>query len=288
MEQKISDHKSLPYARQSNPGLGDAEAALVAYGVRVGIRTNKPELLNMLLETTLDIWKPSQSLTVDRLYCLRVETDQARREGLARHQLYEDSTRILSSDDLDRVLETFERHLKMYLAEMARGRVFVHAGAVGWRGKAIIIPGSSFSGKTSLVAELVRAGATYYSDEYAVLDKHGRVYPYSTPLAVRDEGSYRQKKRRVEEFGGARGLRPLPVGLVIVSHYKAGERWHPRKLSAGRALLELLANTIPARRKPEAVISALEKVVSEALVLKCARGEADQTARLILRRREVN
>jgi hypothetical protein len=31
------------------------------------------------------------------------------------------------------------------------------------------------SGKTTLVKELVKAGATYYSDEYAVLGGDGRV-----------------------------------------------------------------------------------------------------------------
>ena len=43
---------------------------------------------------------------------------------------------------------------------------------VTWgRGRAIVIPGRTFSGKSTLVAELVRAGATYYSDEYAVEDE---------------------------------------------------------------------------------------------------------------------
>jgi hypothetical protein len=31
------------------------------------------------------------------------------------------------------------------------------------------------------VAELVRAGATYYSDEFAVLDSRGRVHPFPRP-----------------------------------------------------------------------------------------------------------
>jgi len=258
-------------------------ASIVAHGVRVGIRTNKPAFMDKLFDVIPGIWKPSPVPVVDRLYSLRVNTPRIRTDGRARHQLYEDLQRVANSDDLDSVLETFERQLKMYLAEMARRRVFVHAGAVGWQGRAIIIPGRSLSGKTSLVAELVRAGATYYSDEYAVLDSHGRVHPYPTPLGVRGPGAFKQKKCSVEEFGGDVGTRPLPVGLVVVSQYKAGERWRPRRLSAGHAMLELLANTIPARRRPEAVISVLQKVVSEALVLKCLRGEADDTSRLILK-----
>src|SRR5687768_13430354 len=178
VEQENSDHKSLPYARQSDLGFGEAEAAMVAYGVRVGIRTNKPELLSKLLGIAPYIWNPSSAALVDRLYYLQVNAEGTESKGHSRYHLLEDLNRVADSDDLNRVLETFERLLKMYLAEMARGMVFVHAGAVGWKGKAIIIPGRSLSGKTSLVAELVRAGAIYYSDEYAVLDKDGRVYPY--------------------------------------------------------------------------------------------------------------
>jgi hypothetical protein len=164
---------------------------------------------------------------------------------------------------------------------MARRRVFVHAGVVGWQGKAIIIPGRSMSGKTSLVTELVRAGATYYSDEYAVLDMFGRVHPYPEPLAIRND-SFKQKKLRPEEIGGITGIKPLCVRQVVVSRYQTGARWRPKMLSAGQAVLELLANTIPARRKPEVVIPTLREVVLEATTFKGVRGEARDTARLIL------
>ena len=71
----------------------------------------------------------------------------------------------------------------VHVANYAPDRVFVHAGVVAWRGRALVLPGTSFAGKTTLVAELVRAGAIYYSDEYAVLDEQGRVHPYSARSA---------------------------------------------------------------------------------------------------------
>jgi hypothetical protein len=257
-------------------------ASITACGLRVGIRANKPEFLDRLLALAPSIWKPSRSARVERMFSLKVGASGLRKNGRSWHQLYEDHQLAASSAGLDEVLDTFERQLKIYLAEMARRRVFIHAGAVGWRGKAIIVPGRSFSGKTSLVAELVRAGAAYYSDDCAVLDKYGRVHPYSSPLAVREPGSFKQKNRSAKDFGGSNGLRPLPVGLVVVSKYESGKRWRPRALSAGHAMLELLAHAAPARRNPEAVMTTLEKVVSQALVLKGARGEAEETARLIL------
>lgn len=274
---------SYPYIRRAGAGLAEngrrewtAQRSILVYGVRIGLRANRPEALERFADHFPPLWKPASTLFVDRLFSLWIEKST--------HTLFEDDDVALKSRSPKIVFEDFETRLKIYVAEMARRRVFIHAGAVGWRGKAIIIPGRSMSGKTSLVKELVRAGATYYSDEYAVLDMQGRVHPYPQPLAIRNSWSFKQKKRRVEELGGVTGTRPLPVGMVIVSQYKAGTRWRPGELSDGQAVLELLANTVPARRKPEVVIPTLQKAVAEATVLKGARGEAKEIARLILQK----
>ncbi len=201
-----------------------------------------------------------------------------RRLGL----LYGDILRLARSTDAEEILEAFEADLKLYVAEAARHRVFVHAGVVGWRGRAILIPGRSFSGKTSLVAELVRAGASFYSDEYAVLDARGRVHPYAKPLAVRVESTQRQRRLTVEALGGVAGGKPLPVGLVVVSEYRAGARWRPRTLTPGQGLLALLSNTVAVRRQPEASLGALREAVARARILKSKRGEAVGVAASIL------
>jgi len=253
-----------------------AQRSILVYGVRIGLRTNRREALEQFADYFPPLWKPASTFVVDRLFSLRIEKSA--------HALFEDDELAVKSRSLRMIFEDFETRLKIYVAEMARRRVFIHAGAVGWQGKAIIIPGRSMSGKTSLVKELVRAGATYYSDEYAVLDMQGRVHPYPQPLAIRNHGSFKQKKRRVEELGGVTGTKPLPVGMVIVSKYKAGARWRPGELSTGQAVLALLANTVPARRKPEVVIPTLQKAVTEATVLKGARGEAKEIVSLILQK----
>jgi hypothetical protein len=259
-----------------------ASQSILVYGVRIGIRTNSPKLLDRLAEHFPPLWKPISVSRVDRLFSLRVKSAGLQKRGHSYHELFEDSEPETRSRNLGVVLEDLERRMKMYVAEMARRRVFIHAGAVGWRGKAIIVPGRSLSGKSSLVAELVRAGATYYSDEYAVLDERGRVHPYPQPLAIRRPGSTKQKKYWAEDIGGVTGTRPIPVGLVVVGPYEAGGHWRPRRLSAGLGFLDLLDNALPARRKPNAVISTLHKAISGAVIYKCARGEADETAALIL------
>jgi hypothetical protein len=62
----------------------------------------------------------------------------------------------------------------------------VHAGAVVLGERALLMPGATHAGKSSLVAELLRRGATYFSDEYALIDSEGRVHPYPRPLLLRN------------------------------------------------------------------------------------------------------
>jgi hypothetical protein len=254
-----------------------------SYGVRIGVRTNRPEVLERLVELLPPGYKPAASAAVERIYSLTVGGAGARPNLRGFTLLYGDSDRLARTMELDDALDRFESDLQLYIAERARRRVFIHGGVVGWRGQAIMMPGRSFSGKTTLVAELVRAGATYYSDEYAVLDAHGRVHPFPKPLGMRYDASARQTKLSVESLGGHKGSEPLPVAMVLISEYKAGARWRPRRVSAGQGALALLDNAVAARHRPESVLTALRQVVARASVVKSKRGEASELATLLLR-----
>lgn len=227
-------------------------------------------------------WRPSRIPHVAGLFSIFLG-GESQRPGVTRfHLLYEDHLRVARTRILADVLETLESRVRLFVAERARRRVFIHAGAVGWRGRAVIIPGRSFSGKSSLVAELVRAGAVYYSDEFAVLDARGRVHPFTKPVSLRREGEVRQEHFPVEELGGAAGVRPLPVRLVLVTEYEQGAQWRPRRLTQGQGALALLEHAVAARREPERSLEALRSVVAQASVLKGRRGEARDIAYQIL------
>jgi hypothetical protein len=253
-----------------------------SFGVRFGVRSDDPRSLERLAQHLPPGTRPATAGVVERLYSVRLGGGTGR--GLRRFNLlYANHSLLARTNDAEELFERFESDLQLAVAEGARRRVFVHAGVVGWRGRAILVPGRSFTGKTTLTAELVRAGATYYSDEFAVLDTEGRVHPYAKPLSVREGGTHRQRKVSVEEFGGRSAKGPLPVGLVVVSEFSDTARgWRPRVLSPGQGSLALLSNTIPARRRPAEVLETLEMVVRGAAVLRGARGEAVEAARKIL------
>ena len=228
--------------------------------------------------------KPARGPRVRRLYSLIVSGTRVGSNIRRFNILYGDAVRLAGSKDTDLVLETLERDLRLYVAERARRRVFVHAGVVGWQGRAIVIPGRSMSGKTTLVKAFVEAGAMYYSDEYAVLDEGGRVHPYPKPMSVRENGDGSAKEILPEALGGTSGVKPLPVGLVVATSYSEGARWRPRQLLPGRAVMALLAHTVSARWKPERALTTLRQVVAGAPVLKGARGEAAEIAEVVLGR----
>jgi hypothetical protein len=254
----------------------------VSYGRRIGVRVNDLRVLPQVLELLPPGRTASSSPFVRRLYSIFVGGNGARAGVRRLHLAYADSLRIARTSELTTALDAFDSDLRLHVAERARGRVFVHAGVVGWRGRAIVIAGRSFSGKSSLVAALVRAGATYYSDEYAVFDERGRVHPFLSPLSLRGKDAERPTRHGAESLGRPPGGKPLRVGLVAVSEYRPGARWRPRHLTPGQGILALLANTVPARERPAAALAALQQAVANAPVLKGKRGEAAEVADLLL------
>jgi hypothetical protein len=260
-----------------------AGLTFTAYGVKAGIRVSDRYALGHVAERLPPGWKPSASPSVSKLYSLISGGTRGDRRVRRFSLLYSGARLVGRTLNAEAVFDLFESDLQLYVAERSPRRVFVHAGVVGWRGRAVIIPGRSLSGKTTLVAELVRAGADYYSDEYAVLDEQGRVHPYARPLAVREGGGLVQTRRPVEEFGGRAGRKALPVGLVVVSRYEAGARWRPRRLTPGEGVLEMLSNSVPARRSPARVMTALSAVAARTVTLAGPRGEASCAAESILK-----
>lgn len=267
----------LPGRSAARPSCG-AGFAVNAYGLRIAVRANEPTVLRRVPDRLPPGWRPIYTKIVQRLYSFVVSP----RRGV--HTLYGDAATVAEARALDDILDGFESDLKLYVAERAPGHVFVHAGVVGWRGRAIVLPGTSMSGKSRLVAELIRAGATYYSDEYAVLDATGHVHPYARPLSLRQDGLSQLRRYPVEALGAQAGRRPLPVGLVVLASYRPGARWQPRPLTAGRGALALLNHAVAARSATARVMAAIGEVAKVARFRAGPRGEAEETARLILTR----
>ena len=249
-----------------------ARLSVMAYGVRVGVRTNDLRVAEGLADHLPPGSESAEFFDTGRVYSLVVEEDD--RSGRYQNSVYVNGALLARRSTLQAGLRAFEADVQLYVAEMAPERVFVHAGVVGYRGRAILLPGRSFAGKSILVRELVRAGAQYYSDEYAVLDAAGGVHPYLRPLSIRNERTPGVTKHPVHTVGVRAADSPLPVGLVVMSEFRSGGEWRPRRLSPGRGALALLANTVAARRIPKVALTTLHQVVTRAPIVSSERGEA--------------
>lgn len=247
-----------------------------AHGMLIGLRASHPAALPQLRGVIPPGASLSEAHVVDSLYSLVIGED---RGGV--HTLYEDAECAERSADLDELLAAFRSRLHLKVAAGARTRLFVHAGVVGWQGGAIVIPGRTHSGKSSLVSALVAAGATYYSDEYAVLDDAGLVHPFARPLGIRDATG---RTRQVEpaSLGAAIGETPLPVRMVVVAQYAPGAEWRPRRLSPGETVLALLENTVAVRSRPADTLKTLTAAVTDAEALGGMRGDAVPLAEQLL------
>jgi hypothetical protein len=248
-----------------------------AFGVTVAVelpRSGAPVLARDLERSLLPLRRVRGDVRVARRYSVDGSVETVVRQA----------RRILHRGPAPApALEALAADVHHFVALRAPGWIFVHAGVVEYGGRAILLPGRSRAGKSTLVAELVRRGAGYYSDEYAVLDGDGRVHPFPRRLALRS-GPLGPGFFRAEDFGGRVGRRPLAVGAILALRFAGAEAAALSPLSAGAAVLELLDNTLTVRARPRAALRAVASAVRAARggALRGTRGEAAAFARRLL------
>jgi len=250
-----------------------------AYGVKLSFRSNSSEALEVLSERLHRILP----------YCHTVvpgAVDEHRftlvwnKSG--RDSLYENGVPELLRKKRDEILERLDSRIRLTVAEFAVEHVFIHAGVVLWKGKAIVLPGRSYAGKSTLTSALVERGAVYYSDEYAIITKAGMVVPFLKPLTLRTGlAGGRTTFPTKGHLDEAAGL-PASVALVIFTTYKNASKWRPKRLSKANGVFELIKDSISVRQNPVLTIEALKRMSLTAAFFKSRRGEAKQIAGQIL------
>jgi hypothetical protein len=250
------------------------------YGARIRVVEAAGLDVSARLSALLPHQKPLEAAEPDVRYEVRPWTPEDTTET-ATYEVTRDGQPRFRATTLEAVAHWLRSDIDFRVATHAREAVFVHAGVVGWRGCAILVPGRTMSGKSTLVAELVRRGARYYSDEYAVIDERGRVHPYARPLSLRN-GSRPDHTSLRNDLGASTGLEPLPVTLVVSTAYQEGARWCPVTLTGTRAVLPLIDNTVLAATEPTRTLRLAAMLAPDVVTLQGLRPDAGLAAPRIL------
>jgi hypothetical protein len=252
------------------------ELALSCYGVEVRVCDAAGLGLGRRLRDTLppEFAAPSEPAAAAVAYTVTAEA----RPGPAAYRVARDGAAAFATAAEGELYWWLRRDIDRTVARRSPGLVFVHAGVVGWRGLAVVIPGRGAVGKSTLVAELVRRGAAYYSDAFAVLDERGRVHPYRRTIGLGIEGH--PHDLRLVRGDGPAG--PLPLGLVVAGAYREGAAWRPAVVRGARAALPLVEGAVPARAGAARVLRIAARVAPTLVTLRGPRAEAAAVAAQLL------
>lgn len=217
------------------------------------------------------------------------------------HFVYSGYSRVERTTNYWQLFRTLEIHLLKSIGERVKRALLVHAGAVSYRGKGIMLPGQSGSGKSSLALGLLQRGYNYLSDELAPIDvKSGRLLPFPKPLSIKDtsvfpglvdpdriwHGPAVSEAESVwyvqpEEVKRGNISKPVPVRYIFFPTYAAGrkpELYQLEKDEAARKLLECTANF---HRFGATGLRVISRLVQDADCFELATGDLDETVALI-------
>ncbi len=271
---------------------GLCRADLVAFGVRIRLETEAPLWLEALLDRVPCTWIDSKSATppVNPLPDCRIRWLNTPpcwpHSGLREPSTWPPS-RLLVDDHLvvmarqpRHIADRFEHELLIALAARTQW-LLLHAGVLVHDRRAILLPGRSFAGKSTLVRALVRAGAVYYSDDLAAVDAAGRVHAVPRRLAIRRTPTD-VTHVDASHLGWTPCCPPRPIKNTLLTRYRPGASFAPRRLSPGRGALALFGHALSAASTPEQTFRAVVALASRVPVYATDRGEAEVTAAAIL------
>ncbi|MBX3298551.1 MAG: hypothetical protein KF736_03685 [Acidobacteria bacterium] len=259
--------------------------AFASFGVRFAIESNSAQMLAEIREFLPDLLagrvEPAMLSEAEHFYTYLARSDLL-------DTLLKNGSLLSALRHRDELIQVLKTSIRLSVAENAPDHVFIHAGVVAIEGSAILLPGESFAGKSTLVKTLVSLGAEYYSDEFAVIDSDGMVHPFAKQLSIRSHGSPNQIDIPVEDLGGIAGNIPLEIGLVVFTEYSYGSRWEPRILTAAQGVHRLIASAVGVRRDPEKYVAVLSRAIRNSTIIETKRNEAAEAADRIAKLISVN
>lgn len=241
-------------------------------GVKLRVRTDQADL-ELKLKKNL----PSASRLCGN-YEVSDELSLVVNQGKDKNGFYfNDELAMEISEFDDSLLEPIGDKILVVLAQISLPEKFyLHAGGVAWNDFGILLPGTSFAGKTTLTRELIKAGADYLSDDCVVLDNQGYLLPFPRDLAIRTDSGERIF-RNAEYFGSKTAEKKVRLELILFTEFEKNAEWKPTPVSRGRGVLELMNNFYfrpSVGLMPGEILKSLVSVTSSVEMYEGKRNEA--------------
>jgi len=262
------------------PAVPIVERLFDMWGVHIALRADNRETLEAIVPFLPVEWRPGTAgQPADRVYTFRANAHRDPAFGPA-YDVTADGRTLERSLDFSAAVHQLAFDLEAFVTETSPRYVIVHAGVVAWGGRAIVIPGRSFSGKSTLTAALLNEGARYFSDEYALVDDEGFVHPFRRPLHLR-QPTVGLPPPDAECWAPSED-EALRVALVVLTHFDETTDWQPLPICHGDAVLALFANTMSAQKQSRRVLQVLDRMLESALPTRSPRGDARKTAAKVM------
>jgi hypothetical protein len=162
-----------------------------------------------------------------------------------------------------------ESELSLFAAERLAGRIAVHAAVLRHESRALLVPGASHVGKSTLCVAAAEAGLAVLTDEYALVDPStGHVTGWPRPVRMRrDDGT-------LERLDLVVASPPVPVALLALVAYRPGAQHDWTPISGADAVLGIMDNTVCARSRPDESLDAALAIARRAPAVGGFRGDA--------------
>ena len=221
--------------------------------------------------------------------------------GGDRWALYFGTDCVTLSPDSRQAVSWLLHHANRCAVETCTDELVIHAAAAEHEGRALLFPGPPGSGKSTLVAGLVRAGLRYLTDEAAALDPDSlTVRPYPKPISIKAGSQPWLQDLEPEPWPDASpfasgdwwvsapAIRPgsvagaAPPSLVVAPRYQAGATTCLVPIRAAEAVMVLAENSFNLVGRGEGGLEVLARVVDRSRCYRLVVGELGAACRLVL------
>lgn len=188
-------------------------------------------------------------------------------------------------------LRSFYRQVVCQFIEWYPRWAWLHAGAAGFSGGAVILPGEWARGKSSLVMELCERGWSFLSDDIVPLDPaKAAVVPFPGTPQIRfnvDKSLRREDMGNVAKSALALdpakvATAPQPLNMIVFPFFTVGAAPELVPISRGQAVGKLLENCLSFIKNDDVVIRRLCAMVENVPTYSLRFGDAGEAAGLLV------